>query len=1416
MRNIKSFNQVLLALFTLLSINNGYTARLDVVFGTKNDPHLDITHCYHWIDQGSDNYLTYKYDHAQKNKDELTFYTTYSTSNGSVAGAGLYCAKSPSGSYSYGDRLIRVNLVDDVVMLDETTGVKYCGHNGADSTNSTECSSKEWDIKFYSGGGIGNSAWYVIQNPMAVDSWSANSDQIIDDLNTSISLNDSSFGGHARSAISAINAERKKIGEKTYYNQNARLSIIDLILNNPEKLSLMPPLNIVARVASDKSNRLTDEKRDEVLKKYLLAALMSDEITYSDFKDVFKKSESLKSMFISSVKTSLADISKRNANIIAKAIVKFPESFDSIVSETHYRQLVDRIFSNKFHFNNLSSSDIELNNKLQKHFAIKLASFESKSLDFDLTAGLPKIIEKVYSDRYASIKENLWKNKIFSNAASSVSLVLGGEEFRVPESKVNILNYCNSAFEFAKDKSSVSIKVNSSQMTLFKSGSSFTKDAACKLVTDNWDAIVDTESIEYGSELFILRGKMETHQFVMLGSTREQISNSCRDFYGSIASIGDIDDINFTINGGDKKVLRNSDSYWKNIDTTCREVNNAIIGVVPSISELKRQREFENKKKEFEENNKGKKLFYVTGLIETSSYLFYGENSDEIIAQCQDFYSEVENKSSVDDITYSVQGSKDKTLRNSSSYWTSKDQVCGQIITVIRSAVPSKFSIDTARGFKLAKIRFKNQGKELYSIKGNIEGIDYIFYGENADEIVNQCKSLYSDIPLNSSVDEIFYIDSNDKEQRLYNSSSYWKNKTSICEQFLTIAKSLNILTLKEQTQKREYEKHISDFNRLNVNDDMLLLLVRYEESEKFIYYGKTRDQIVGMCEDQYSELSNTKIDDIFYTLPNEDEKRLYNSSSFWDSKSQLCSQIDMLLKKTLDSQKEIKFKANRATYLSSNKQLQKTSSAPYQVTGTIGDWEFFMHGEHAEAVRTSCIEFFDNVIGTDYQTKASFKIFDKSFNISNRYKWSSSDSFCDDLVNKASDTILNMAAIKRKENLVIAKSLYSSEYLSSARANYNDAKDIRYKLEVSIGAFSYYLTVNSHDEVYNQCLDLSKYELMFDNKNSLAFKVNKTKSYNLSAKNSSSWENTQSLCRQLSEGLKEHLFKESEIKAKIELENSNFKHKVYGKINTDRFFWVGRHQEDIISKCNAFSVKHINGSRYQALELNVNGTDIGDYNINEEDLCSELSTQIASSVPTKLEYDRRTFVAEYSGNSKKYKLYIHVESRDNPELNDIYLGLNSRDEFINKCHDYFPTLNLPDRRKIKGSIRVNNGEEKSFKLKHATDSANIFCKKMEGELIESIDSSATIESLSNYNDSSLPLKVKGKLGETKFYLYARDNTDIKDQCLDQFDRLYDENLGQRVKFLYYSSSTGEDGRIRIRRRGYSKNDICSSLVEEI
>ena len=260
---------------------------------TRMDKHLPISHCYHWLDEKNSNFLTYKYQYGDINNGDVAF---VAGRNGAIAGPGLYCAKSPSGSTSYGDRVIRLDLVDDIVMYDATTGKKYCGHNG-NFYPQNECDRKQWDIKFYSGGGIGNKAWYVIKAPQAIARWSANSDQLVSDLQLSKTVNSGGISAHFDQTLRYIQRERSQDGgPKTYINGNARMSILD-ILEKPNLLRQIPAMTVISKVSIIPKKDFSDRKKKKVFKTQLERALADSFLSYDDINSVVKTDTLVEKVF---------------------------------------------------------------------------------------------------------------------------------------------------------------------------------------------------------------------------------------------------------------------------------------------------------------------------------------------------------------------------------------------------------------------------------------------------------------------------------------------------------------------------------------------------------------------------------------------------------------------------------------------------------------------------------------------------------------------------------------------------------------------------------------------------------------------------------------------------------------------------------------------------------------------------------------------------------------------------------------------------------------------------------------------------------------------------------------------------------------------------------------------------------------
>jgi hypothetical protein len=354
-RTINFINSFLFIALTFVSTSS-YSQTTDT--NTIRSAHAPISHCFHWLSEKS-GYLTKKYNHAKRNNGDITFYTSPGTSNGAVAGPGLYCAKSPTGSYGYGDRVIRVDFVDDVVLLDSNTGRKYCGYNGNYYSSQAECNKKAWDVKFYSGGGSGSYAWYVIRNPQAVIQWSSNSLQVENDLTINKQYGDGGYDVHADNTIKRMRAERNRMGEMVIVNYKARMNLLDL-LKDPAEVKKIPPLTLMARVIRYQRKDLSQKKKVQVYHEQAIRALNDIYLEYSDFQEIIDMDSSIQNIFVVEAKKVITQKDLHKVNVVS--IMALLDKYDSSTitqttaqkmwkaifkSDNKFKSLVDMKFSSK-------------------------------------------------------------------------------------------------------------------------------------------------------------------------------------------------------------------------------------------------------------------------------------------------------------------------------------------------------------------------------------------------------------------------------------------------------------------------------------------------------------------------------------------------------------------------------------------------------------------------------------------------------------------------------------------------------------------------------------------------------------------------------------------------------------------------------------------------------------------------------------------------------------------------------------------------------------------------------------------------------------------------------------------------------------------------------------------------------------
>lgn len=320
------------------------------------DPNIPISHCYHWLNERTNHYLAYKYRYAAQNKGELTFFTTPQTSNGSVAGPGLYCAKTPLTSLSYGDRVIRIEFVDDVVVSNQNT-FKKCGHKGNFYPSQQECDRKPVDVLLYSPG----ADWYVINNPQSVKSWTANDDTLINDLRISKAEGNGGAQAHIDLTLQMIATEIGVIGKKTYTNGNARANIED-ILKDPKQIAKFPALSLVGMVISSK---LSDAEKRQHVSTFLSVTLVDDVLVIKDFEGFLKSDSVYHEILKSKVQAALrADLKDLNIPLALAFVEKLSIPMDDTILKRAWRKAL----LEKGDFNSLVSLNIGKQGKMSQIF----------------------------------------------------------------------------------------------------------------------------------------------------------------------------------------------------------------------------------------------------------------------------------------------------------------------------------------------------------------------------------------------------------------------------------------------------------------------------------------------------------------------------------------------------------------------------------------------------------------------------------------------------------------------------------------------------------------------------------------------------------------------------------------------------------------------------------------------------------------------------------------------------------------------------------------------------------------------------------------------------------------------------------------------------------------------------------------
>lgn len=388
---------------------------LSALANRVNTPDLPLTHCYHWLNERTQKFLAFKYSYAEKNNGELTFFTT--GGNGAVAGPGLYCAKTPIGSLGYGDRVIRIEFVDDVVFGDGSS--KICGTNGHFYPNSADCDSKPLDVHLYNT----SNDWYLIKNPQVIKSWSANSPQLISEMNAIKADGDSAAASHLDTTLQIMAQDGPNIKNRTIFNGQARMGI-DKILKDPVQLAKVPTLTLISMIASAGPGVLSDREKAALYVTHFDRAIRDMLLSYDDFENTLQQNTELKEVFQSRIsKLDFSNAENFNTTVLIRAI----DAFDIKISAEKVDKLWQAALVSAASLESLTGNKLKTNSPFRKRFAQALppaAQLFSSVKDHNLVFLLVLLNDLVGKDaNLAAYTKGLLEKNLKSNQADNLMAV---------------------------------------------------------------------------------------------------------------------------------------------------------------------------------------------------------------------------------------------------------------------------------------------------------------------------------------------------------------------------------------------------------------------------------------------------------------------------------------------------------------------------------------------------------------------------------------------------------------------------------------------------------------------------------------------------------------------------------------------------------------------------------------------------------------------------------------------------------------------------------------------------------------------------------------------------------------------------------------------------------------------------------
>lgn len=1296
--------------------------------GTLNDPHFPISHCYHWLDEASDQYLSYKYSWADNNKNELTFHTTKRTSNGSVAGPGLYCAKSPVGSYGYGDRVIRVDFVDDVVLYDDTANIKYCGTAGETSRNSAKCANKAWDVKFFSGGGVGNKAWYVVRNPMAIQSWSANSDVLVRDLRDNISVSDSNFRVHAQNTIAAVLHERKSLGEQIFYNANARLNLIDIIINEPDKIDTIPPLSVVAGLAVSEDKRLSANEKSEMYKRLLRRALQSDEIEFSEYKELAEKDQEIGDLLLNAAMQKSSELDSHNGWAILQ-ILKRRETLDEL-NRSSLQLLIRDVMSNPYHMKELAQSESLEHPSIKSHAQEELENIKSQQIEHKFGKSLPALVASMHAGDAGDKERKYWIERLFSGAYGEVGLSFGNESYFLSES--DFKEQCDGLLAldgtFAQKKANFVYRGR--VIPLADVDRKFCDKAGTLL--QKFIALGGAGAVDY-----VVLGSMEKESFAFVGNTIEEFTTQCQEFFPTLSN-KNVDEISYAVNGERMPELVYTNSYWSASDG-CQELAKGLSSKVPT----KLMQEWKAAAKQ------SKPAFVVEGDFSGQRYFFYGENLEEIQQQCMTYHSHLYDSRMINALSWKVNGAEQGRDKVFNGAWTRDYTLCSRLSYLIGNEVPNEST--------LTRIAEAAAASPDYILEGFFEKQPFYFYGENLDTIITQCETFENSLFDHRKLDEIQWRVNGAQARSFYGDGEYWHNSYA-CELLQEhvgdqIPSELDIKARAFAAQKRQEAEDVPAAYQIAGN---------FAEQD-FFFYGETQEHVYQQCVEFYSFVDDrNRFKQMTYKINNGQETtEAYDGNVFYASS--VCDKLNQLIAETVPTEAQVK--AARA--LEELKREAETSKPKYSIAGKFDEQEFFFYGNNLDEIGEQC-SYYDQHILDRHISKIVYSVNNGEAAEATGYFRS---FFCRGLIEQLNGQVPTLAMINAQEALQELKTLGAK---SSAD----------YIVEGAFDGQDFYFFGDNVDEIYGQCSDYDEH-VLDRHITQISYSVNQAapqvhtgsfRSYFCSY-----------LKRFLEKEVPSRLYLERvalEKKWEIEAKKKEWAFAIQATVEGRRIHLSGDNLSQVQGKCDAFYEKLLNKAGNSQIRLSFNGRAQvkGTANAaNSNDFCGTFNGLLNQENFLVLKAKRETAVKE---------LYfdLYPEQSDSEAFEEIIVSENANTLYF-KARDFRQAkercLNILPRIEAQASligakeVKVQVGSKPSH-TEYLSDDADSeeFCSRLSRSLYLRLPSQELLEHKQAFQQGDFKYKVSAKLNGNQFFLYGQSAQDLENQCLE----IYADNLDEDVK----------------------------------